>query len=211
MNSLYIAGNTLLHRVSPRIKLILLLCVSLATVLVSSTVLLAAGTLASVLVYSSLGMSWRQSWIRLRPILLTIAVVALATLLLASAQEGLAVLLRLTTLMLLAAAVTATTPVSDFIDEVTLAARPLEKLGLLRASDIGLAVGLVIRFVPEVISRYHALRQAHQARGLKVRATTIIVPLIIQTLKSADEIAAAIDARGIRGHEHQPMLQETFP
>ena len=36
-----------------------------------------------------------------------------------------------------------------------------------------------------------------------------IVPLIIQTLKSADEIAAAIDARGIRGHNRDPVSRET--
>ncbi len=199
MNSLYVPGNSYLNRLSPRLKLLLLLAASIAMFLFPSPAFLALATFAATLTYASIGLTWRQSWIRLRPVFLTIAVVALATMLLASPEEGIAVLLRLTTLMLLAAAVTATTPVSAFIDEVTLAATPLERLGLLKASDIGLAVGLVIRFVPEVISRYHGLRQAHQARGIKVRPTTMIVPLIIQTLKSADEIAAAIDARGIRG------------
>jgi len=211
MNSLYVQGNSYLHRVSPRLKLLLLLCASIAIFLLPSPAFLAIACLAAIIIYGSIGMNWRQSWIRLRPILLTIVVVALATVLLASAEEGLMVLLRLTTLMLLAAAITATTPVSAFIDEVTLAAWPLEKLGLLRASDIGLAVGLVIRFVPEVLSRYHALRQAHQARGLKVRTTTMIVPLIIQTLKSADEIAAAIDARGIRGQRQANPTKEPHP
>ncbi|HEX2148153.1 MAG TPA: energy-coupling factor transporter transmembrane protein EcfT [Pseudorhizobium sp.] len=200
MNSLYVPGNSYLHRLSPRLKLLLLLTVSIAIFLLPSPAFLTLATLSAIFAYGSVGLRWRQSWVRLRPILLTILIVALATVLLASVEEGVVVLLRLMTLMLLAAAVTATTPVSAFIDEVTIAASPLEKLGLFKASDIGLAVGLVIRFVPEVISRYHLLRQAHQARGIKVRPTTMIVPLIIQTLKSADEIAAAIDARGIRGH-----------
>jgi biotin transport system permease protein len=73
-------------------------------------------------------------------------------------------------------------------------------MGLVRAADIGLAVGLVVRFVPEIFDRYQAIREAHEARGLKVRLSTILVPLIILTLRDADSIAAAIDARGIRRH-----------
>lgn len=206
MNSLYVEGDSFLHRLPPGLKLLLLLAVSLALFLTRSPLHLGVAATAGVLLYASLGIGWRQSWLRLRPILLTIAIVALATLLLESVEDGIVALLRLTTLMLVAAAVTATTPVGAFIDAVTRAAVPLEKLGLVRASDIGLSVGLVIRFVPEVISRYQALRTAHQARGLKVRPTTMIVPLIIQTLKSADEIAAAIDARGIRGQKRSHKI-----
>lgn len=200
MNSLYVQGESLPHRLSPRLKLAALLIVSLAVFLTRSPLVLAAAALASAGVYASLRIGWRQSWLRLRPILLTILVVAAAALLLNSAAEGLIVLLRLTTLMLFAATVTATTPVSAFMEEITRATRPLERLGLVDAADIGLAVGLVIRFVPEVVSRYHGLAEAHRARGLKLRPATVVVPLIIQTLKSADEIAGAIDARGIRRH-----------
>jgi biotin transport system permease protein len=70
-----------------------------------------------------------------------------------------------------------------------------------KASDLGLAIGLVIRFLPEVLGRYQAIRDAHHARGLKPKPLTLAVPLIILTLRNADEIAAAIDARGIRGQK----------
>ncbi|CAD7056682.1 energy-coupling factor transporter transmembrane protein EcfT [Pseudorhizobium halotolerans] len=202
MNSLYIQGRSLLHQLSAGPKLILVLVVSLAVFLTRSPLILGASALAGFVLYASTGIGVRAGWIRLRPILLTIVVVALATVLLGSVEEGMVALLRLTTLMLVAAAVTATTPVGAFIDVVSRAARPLERLGFVRADDIGLAVGLVIRFVPEVLSRYDLLKQAHRARGLKLRPTTVLAPLTIQTLKAADEIAAAIDARGIRGHKH---------
>ena len=202
MNSLYIQGRSPLHRLAAGPKLILVLVVSLAVFLTRSPLILGASALAGFVLYASTGIGVRAGWIRLRPILLTIVVVALATVLLGSVEEGVVALLRLTTLMLVAAAVTAATPVGAFIDVVSRAARPLERLGFVRADDIGLAVGLVIRFVPEVLSRYDLLKQAHRARGLKLRPTTVLAPLTIQTLKAADEIAAAIDARGIRGHKH---------
>ena len=107
-------------------------------------------------------------------------------------------LLIVLSLVLFAAAVTATTTISAFMDEVTILLTPLERLGLVRAADVSLALGLVLRFVPDIFARYEAIREAHRARGLPVRPLTIIGPLIILTLKDADTIAAAIDARGFR-------------
>ncbi|RYD46046.1 MAG: energy-coupling factor transporter transmembrane protein EcfT, partial [Sphingomonadales bacterium] len=94
--------------------------------------------------------------------------------------------------------VTATTTIGEFIETITAMARPLERLGIANARDIGLAIGLVIRFVPEVQARYVAVADAHRARGLKLRFSTVLVPLVIGTLQSADDIADAIDARCIR-------------
>lgn len=201
MKTLYVEGDTFLHRLSPRAKLLGLAVTSLLLFVIHSPVVLVVAAALGCIVYASLRLGWRQSWLRLRPILLTIAVVALFTLVLNGQHDALVVVTRLTALALLAAAVTATTSTGDFIDEITRLAMPLERLGLVRAADIGLSIGLVIRFVPEILSRYQAIRDAHSARGLKVRPLTLAVPLIILTLKNADEIAAAIDARGIRAQK----------
>ncbi|MGK6313900.1 CbiQ family ECF transporter T component [Neorhizobium sp. DT-125] len=201
MKTLYVEGDTFLHRLPPRVKLVVLALSSLLLFLIDSPLFLAAAATCGGGIYASLGLGWRQSFFRLRPILLTIAIVALFTLVLNSPGQALIVLLRLTALALLAAAATATTSTGDFIDEITLAARPLERAGLIRAADIGLSIGLVVRFVPEVLTRYQAIRDAHHARGLKPRPLTLAVPLIILTLRNADEIAAAIDARGIRAQK----------
>ena len=61
------------------------------------------------------------------------------------------------------------------------------------------SLGLVLRFVPEISGRYEALKEAHAARGIPVKLSRMLGPLIISTLKDADRIAEAIDARGIRG------------
>ena len=79
-----------------------------------------------------------------------------------------------------------------------------DSLGIANALDIGLAIGLVIRFVPEVQALYRSVVEAHRARGLKLRPATIIVPTIIGTMLSADEIANAIDARTLRGRPEKP-------
>ncbi|MDM9626640.1 CbiQ family ECF transporter T component [Rhizobium sp. S152] len=200
MQSLFVEGSSSMHRLSARAKLIALALLGILLFATADIALLAAAVAATAVVYLSIGLPFRAALARLRPIFLTIVIVALFSLAFNPWHEAVIALLRLTALMLFAASVTATTSVTQFMDEITLLARPLERLGLLRADDVGLAVGLVVRFVPEILSRYHAIREAHAARGIKLRPTTVLVPLIILTLKDADNIAAAIDARGIRRH-----------
>ena len=198
MRALYVEADTFLHRLSPRPKLVTLAVVSVALFLTRSLPLLALALACGTALYGSLRLPWREALQRLRAIFLSIVVVAVFNLAFNSSTEAAVVLLRLTTLMLLAATVTATTSIAEFIDEITALVRPLERTRLLRAADVGLAVGLVIRFVPEILARYAAIREAHVARGLPVRPLTLIAPLIILTLRDADSIAAAIDARGFR-------------
>ncbi|QTK79415.1 MULTISPECIES: energy-coupling factor transporter transmembrane protein EcfT [Agrobacterium] len=199
MKSLHVDGTGWLYRVSPRLKLLTLMGFSIALFLTRDLAALVAATVLAAGVLSATRLPLRDIALRLRPVMLTIFLVAAFSYLLLPVNDASVNLLRLTALALLATAVTITVSISQFMDEITLAAGPLERLGLLKAADIGLAVGLVVRFVPEIVNRYHAVRDAHRARGLPVRMATIVVPLVIMTLKDADAIADAIDARGFRG------------
>ncbi|WP_064686194.1 energy-coupling factor transporter transmembrane component T family protein [Rhizobium bangladeshense] len=200
MQSLYVEGNSPMHRLSPRFKLVSLAAFGVLLFVSQNIALLSGFVLLTAVVYRTTGLPLGEGLRRLRPVFLTIAVVALFNLLFNPWQAALVPVLRLTALMLLAAAVTATTSIAAFIDEVTALARPLERTGFVQADDIGLALGLVLRFVPEIVGRYQAIREAHKARGLKVRPTSLLAPLIILTLRDADNVAAAIDARRIRRH-----------
>ncbi|MBC7148505.1 MAG: energy-coupling factor transporter transmembrane protein EcfT [Rhizobium sp.] len=199
MRSLHVVGDSLMHRTKPAVKIAGLALIAVLIFLTRDPRLLVPALVAAAMLYFTLGQPLRAALSPLKPVFLTIAIVGLFHLLLTSAEEAMVTVLRLSTLMLLGAAVTATTTVSAFIETITRAAAPLERIGLVKASDIGLAVGLVVRFVPEILSRYEAIREAHRARGIRPKITTMLGPLIIATLKDADNIAEAIDARGIRG------------
>ncbi|QSY95227.1 energy-coupling factor transporter transmembrane protein EcfT [Rhizobium bangladeshense] len=200
MQSLYVEGNSRMHRLSPRAKLLSLAAFAILLFMSHNLLLLSGAVLVTAALYGTIGLPLGEALRRLRPILLAIAVVGLFNLIFNPWQAALVPVLRLTALMLLAASVTGTTSITEFIDEVTALARPLERTGRVRAEDIGLALGLVLRFVPEIVNRYQAIREAHTARGLKVGPTSLLAPLIILTLKDADNVAAAIDARRIRRH-----------
>jgi biotin transport system permease protein len=198
MRTLHIDGDSFLHRLPPGVKLATLAAVSLLLFSIEASAVLAIAAIIGLTGHLLLRISPRQIWLRMRPFALIIVVVALFTAALNTPGEGLTAFFRLAALALFASLVTATTTTGDFIEVITKAASPLERVGLVRAQDVGLSIGLVIRFVPEILSRYEAIRDAHYARGLRSRPFSIAVPLIITTLRGADEIASAIDARGIR-------------
>jgi biotin transport system permease protein len=200
MRELHIVGDTWMHRLPPRPKLAMLAFLGIGLFLTDRLGLLGPAMLVTAVFYFRAGLPSGEAIQRLRPVILTIILVAAFSLLFNPLHDAIATVLRLTALVLFAATVTTTTTIAAFIDEITALATPLEKIGVMRAADIGLAVGLVIRFVPDILGRYRAIREAHEARGLKIRITTTLVPLIILTLRDADSIAAAIDARGIRRH-----------
>ncbi|PYB77213.1 energy-coupling factor transporter transmembrane component T family protein [Rhizobium wuzhouense] len=199
LTSLFVEGVSPLHRVGVRTKLALLLLVGLGLYFVSNPIALMLAMLATGGLYLSSGLSVGEALRRVRPVLFTIAILGLFNILLLSPAEALSTTLRLLAVLFLAAAITATTTIAAFMEVITDLARPLERMGLLKASDVGLAFGLVLRFVPEIAARHEALKEAHAARGIPVKLSRMLGPLIISTLKDADRIAEAIDARGIRG------------
>ncbi|MBD9648866.1 energy-coupling factor transporter transmembrane protein EcfT [Ensifer sp. ENS09] len=198
LTSLHIEGNSLLHRLPVRVKLIALVASSIGLFLSASLAVQAIAFVVAAALYLSLGLSPKEALKRVGFVFLTIFFLAAVNLFYLSVSEVATLALRLMALVLFAAAVTATTTISAFMDEITILLSPLERLGWLKAADVSLALGLVLRFVPDIFARYQAIREAHRARGLPVRPLTIIGPLIILTLKDADTIAAAIDARGFR-------------
>lgn len=200
LTSLHVEGTSLLHRIPVKSKLFGLMVFGLLIYFIAQPAVLGAALALTVLLYLSTGIGFAEGLRRLKPVLFTIAFLAAVNVLLLSPLEALLTVLRLLAILFLAAAVTASTTIADFMAAVTDLARPLEKLGLMKASDLGLALGLVLRFVPEIAQRYEALKEAHAARGIPVKLSRMLGPLIISTLKDADRIAEAIDARDIRGH-----------
>lgn len=188
----------LLDKINPAFKLLVLFALSITLFATQSIIALAviAGLVFIITLLLCLAAlkQWLQTWV----LLFSIAVVVVWTVFAMGIETALIVLLRLTTLSLFATLVTVTTSIGQFIETITNFARPLERIGLVKARDIGLAIGLVIRFVPDVQARYRAVTEAHRARGLKLRLSTMLVPMVIGTLQSAEDIANAIDARNIR-------------
>jgi biotin transport system permease protein len=114
-------------------------------------------------------------------------------------QTGTLTVLRLLTLVLAAAVVTATTRVTAMVAVVERVCRPLAWFGV-RPARIGLVIAMALRFIPLISERADRIREAQAARGGSVRGlrglTTTVVPLLVQVLQLAHTVGEALDARG---------------
>ncbi|HWJ73432.1 MAG TPA: energy-coupling factor transporter transmembrane protein EcfT [Kaistia sp.] len=192
---LYAAGRSWLHRLPAGAKVSGLLAASLTLFLVASPAVAICAVPLAAAIYLSTGTPWRRLISDLRGPALLIAFIFLFHLAFGSAEDGVLAVARFATLILLASAVTLTTPVSEMAELVEWLLGPLARFGV-RPEKVGLAIALAIRFIPVIAEEYRHIREAQAARGLGRNPLALIVPLVIRTLKAADALADAIEARG---------------
>lgn len=144
-----------------------------------------------------------------RAVVPLVAVVFLAHGVLDGWEQAAAAALRILVLVAAAAAVTLSTRVSDLLAVVSGACRPLRRLGV-DPTRVGLVLAMAIRFVPLLGERLTAIRQAQRARGVERPGMTVLPPLLVDTLRLADGLADALDARGL-GDGMPPDVDETGP
>jgi biotin transport system permease protein len=190
----YIHGESVLHRAGPGAKLLALLVLGTLIIFVRNPVVLAAMLAAVLASYRLAGLPWASAWHQLRPALFVLAILFAVQWAYHGALEGGIVIARFAILILFAALVSLTTRVSDMLDTVMSAVRPLAYIGISPAK-VGLTFALAIRFIPVIAEQFAEIREAQRARGLERSYRAIAIPLIVRTLKMATEIGDAIEAR----------------
>ena len=193
---LYVAGASFLHRLPAGLKLAALALAGVGLFLLSDWRVLAAVLAGAALLVWRSGVGAAAWWRQTRGLALIVLAVGLFTGLMQGWPHAAVVVLRVAALIGLAMAVTLTTPVPALIDACERALRPAERLGLLNAAQVALALALALRFIPEIWRNYQEIREAQAARGLGAHPLALVVPLVVRTLKRAEEVAQAIDARG---------------
>lgn len=102
--------------------------------------------------------------------------------------------LRLLSLCLFAYAVSLSTTFSEMLTLFDRLLAPTRHLGL-NPAQMSLALSMTVRFIPQIRRQYLDVREAQFARGLHNNPVAVLVPLLVRTLESAQEIASALDAR----------------
>ncbi|KAB7897285.1 energy-coupling factor transporter transmembrane protein EcfT [Rouxiella sp. S1S-2] len=190
----YLPGNSLIHRMPPGLKILFLAL--LGTLLfVFPNMSFACATLAIiVLLYPLAGISFRVMLRQIRPLMAILVLLFLVQLFMVNWQSGTLVVVRLCALMLTASLITLTTRSSDMIDALEKRLSWLYFIGV-NPAKISLALSLALRFIPVLAAITHDVREAQKARGLNNSVIAVAIPVIVRTLKMADSIAAALEAR----------------
>ena len=195
MVSLYVPGDSLLHRLPAGLKLILLALISAALMPVSNPVILALVLAAALALYAALGREGLRQLRLIRPLLPILAIIIALHGLTGTMAEGATVALRLLAMVLLANLVTLTTRMDDMLAAIAPLFRPLTLFGLSPRRP-ALAVTLVLRFVPVLLAVFAGLSEAWRARTGRTTSWRLIAPLALQALMLSDHVAEALIARG---------------
>ncbi|MEV7633369.1 energy-coupling factor transporter transmembrane protein EcfT [Microbacterium sp. NPDC089318] len=196
MISLYRPGESILHRIPAGAKPSGLIIAALVISLARPGVLGAVALLipASALLLAG-GVGWRglcAAWWGLRWLMLILGGALWAFVDIGTAVQSTG---RVIALILLAEAVTRTTRMSDLLDVLVRAARPLRRLGA-DPEAVALTVSLTIAMVPVLAGFLTQVRDAQYARGARLGARAAL-PLLVLALRHADDVGDALAARGL--------------
>lgn len=192
---LYISRRSPIHNLSAKVKILILVITGMVVFLVPNPIALGIllGLTSLLPVVAQLPL--QSVWLQLRPIIPWLIAVLLIQGLLGDWLAGTTAMLQFALLTLLATIVTLTTRVSEMIEAIEQALQPCKRFGI-NPAQVSLMLALAIRFIPVLLNQFHEIQEAQRARGLDRNGLALFVPFVIKTLRMADELSDALDARG---------------
>lgn len=228
----YFPGDSLLHRLDPRTKILSSIALITAVFLADHPSTYAFITCFSLGLVALSGVPIRFVAKSLKPlfwiILFTFAIHAFVTPgtilwqwgILKVSQEGLSMgffmSLRLILLLLISSLLTLTTSPIVLTDGIEQLMAPLRRFGV-PAHELAMMMTIALRFIPTLLEETDRIMKAQTARGarfdsggLMARAKSLVpllVPLFISAFRRADELATAMEARCYRGGDQRTRLK----
>ena len=220
----FFPGDSLLHRLDPRTKIVLLFFFLAAIFVFDSPLAYAALTAFTAALIAVSCVPLRLMLKSLKPLSWIIAFtfvihlvstpgdaffhVWLFDLTWQGAAKGFFIALRLALLILLSALLTYTTSPLALTDALETLMQPAKRVGV-PAHEIAMMMTIALRFVPTLIEEADKIMKAQQARGADLTEGSVIervkgfvpvlVPLFISAFRRADDLALAMEARCYRG------------
>lgn len=197
----FLAQSTATHpswlgRWSAGVKLLVLVVMATAFVLVREPTWLGLSALLMLVVWRTVAgpINW-GAWREVIWLGLTMVVVVAYVAFFSGLDQALVVGFRLLALLFAALAVVASTPVTAMMQAIEHALGPLGRLGWVNPAKVSLAFGLTLRLIPVMWHQWQEIREAQAARGVSAAPHALLIPMLVRTIRRADELAEAIDAR----------------
>ena len=228
----YFPGSSILHRLDPRTKVVLLffylvlifVCRSAISYAILSALTFALMVLSKVplrMMLRSLKPLW---WIILFTFVIHVfstpgeelAKVWIFSVTWEGIVQGFYVSLRLVLLILLSSLLTFTTNPLKLTDAMEALLAPFKRIGV-PAHELAMMMTIALRFVPTLIQETDRIMKAQQSRGAnftdgsiakRLRAfVPVLVPLFLSAFRRADDLAMAMEARCYRGGEGRTQMK----
>lgn len=195
MIGVYVPGSSPLHRMGAGVKLVLLAASVIVVAVLPEWWMTAIALGVAVALFAVAGIPWRVAVRQLVPVLWILAIAAPLNALFSGWESALAMSLRVSAFVALAAVVTLTTRVSAMLDAMQRALRPLGDR--VDADRVGLVLAMTVRAVPLMVEIVRAVLEARRARGAEGSMRAVAVPVVVRALQTADGMGEALIARGV--------------
>ena len=228
----YFPGNSLLHRMDARVKIVLLFfyivgiflfdnnwCYLMNTLL--ALVLVGVSRLSPRMVMKAIKPLW---WILLLTFIIQIFSVPGEVLMKVwifdvtyeGLEKGFFISLRLILLIGVSSLLMFTTSPLMLTDALEALFKPLKKVGF-PAHELAMMMTIALRFIPTLMEETDKIMKAQKSRGSNIgegnmiakakSMIPILVPLFISAFRRADELAMAMEARSYRGGEGRTRMK----
>ncbi|HAQ06796.1 MAG TPA: cobalt ABC transporter permease [Bacillus bacterium] len=132
-------------------------------------------------------------------------------------RQGIFISLRFFLLILITSLLTLTTTPIEITDGLETLLNPLKKVKF-PVHELALMMSISLRFIPTLMQETDKIMKAQTARGVeyssgpvkeRVKAIVpLLIPLFISSFKRAEELAVAMEARGYRGGEGRTKYRQ---
>ena len=230
----FFPGNSILHRLDPRTKIILATIFIVAVFLASNPLAFVLVALSVILLVALSGIRFKVILKGIKPIIFVLIFTALINVFLTKGEgepllgfwkiaiytEGIikAVFISLRVILLIVGTsvlLTYTTSPISLTDGIESLLSPLKHIGV-PVHTFAMMMTIALRFIPTLIEETEKIMNAQKSRGadfssgsLVKRAKALIpllVPLFISSFKRADELATAMECRCYRGDKNRTKL-----
>ena len=228
----YYPGNSFIHRLDPRTKILSTLLLIVAVFLANTAIGYAALCAMVLFIILVSGLPFMLVLKSVKPLLFIIVLTLVLHALMGQGEHvlyqwkfikvteeglqlGVKMAMRLILLLMLSSILTFTTSPIVLTDGIEALLRPFRVIGV-PAHELAMMMTIALRFIPTLMEETDRIIKAQTARGadfsggnLLVRAKNmlpILVPLFISAFRRADDLAIAMEARCYRGGEGRTRM-----
>ncbi|MFW6237639.1 MAG: energy-coupling factor transporter transmembrane component T family protein [Halanaerobiales bacterium] len=230
----YIAGDSIVHRLDPRIKIIITILLIAALFFVGKFPGFAVYLALIIFIIILSGIPFKRIFKGLKPVFFLVMLTLLLHVFLTGGGEvywqwkfisieqegvftGLFMVSRILLLISFTSMLTLTTSPLELTDGIEYILSPFKKVGV-PAAELSMMMTIALRFIPTLLEEADKIMKAQMARGADFESGNLIqraknlvpllVPLFISAFRRADELALAMESRCYRGGEGRTRLHE---
>ena len=230
----YYPGNSFIHRLDPRTKILSTLLLIIAVFLANTAVGYAALCAMVLFIILISGLPFMLVLKSVKPLLFIIVLTLVLHAVMGQGEHvlyqwkfikvteeglqlGIQMAMRLILLLMISSILTFTTSPIVLTDGIEALLRPFRVIGV-PAHELAMMMTIALRFIPTLMEETDRIIKAQTARGadfsggnLLVRAKNmlpILVPLFISAFRRADDLAVAMEARCYRGGEGRTRMHQ---